>query len=224
MYIDITLELIVGFLTLLLVLKFLGKIQFSQITPFDFITGLVMGNFVGDAVFDEKIDITEIVYSIVLWGLLIYCVENLTQKYTTLRVMFEGKPTLLIKKGEILYKNLRKNHVDLNELQQLLRKQGYFSIYEAEYVILERDGQVSVVPKHKYGAPTKQDLKIPEKKLNLPFAFIMDGKLIKRNLSEAGFNEDWLKKQLSQKNINDYKEVLYAEWEEDRGLNISKYS
>ncbi|WP_160726121.1 DUF421 domain-containing protein [Bacillus sp. USDA818B3_A] len=224
MYIDITLELIVGFLTLLLVLKFLGKIQFSQITPFDFITGLVMGNFVGDAVFDEKVDIPEVVYTIVLWGLLIYCVERLTQRNTTLRVMFEGKPSLLIKKGEILYKNLKKNHVDLNQLQQMLRKLGYFSIYEAEYVILERDGQISVVPKHKYGAPTKQDLKIPEKKFNLPVAFIMDGKLIKRNLSEAGFNEDWLKKQLSQKNINNYKEVLYAEWEENRGLNISKYN
>ncbi|MBM7650969.1 DUF421 domain-containing protein [Neobacillus cucumis] len=224
MYLDIAIELIVGFLTLLVILKFLGKIQFSQITPFDFITGLVMGNFVGDAVFDDKINIPIIVFTVVIWGLLIYLVEKLTQVSSFFRLVFEGKPTLLIKNGQILYQNLKKNHVDLNQLQQLLRKQGYFSVFEAEYVILERDGQISVAPKHDYGAPTKKDLKIPVKQVNLPFAFIMDGKVIAPNLKEAGLTEDWLQKQLSQSNIKEYKEVLYAEWEKESGLKISKYN
>jgi len=224
MYLDIIFELVVGFFTILIVLKFLGKIQFSQITPFDFITGLVMGNFVGDAVFDDKIDITEIVFTIVIWGLLIYCVEKLTQKSLVLRVMFEGKPALLVKNGNILYKSLKKNHIDLNQLQQQMRKQGYFSIYEAEYVILERDGQISIAPKHEYGAPTKQDLNITKAKVRLPFALIMDGKLIVGNLNEAGLTEEWLKGELTNININDYKEVFYAEWEESKGLTLSKYN
>jgi len=224
MYLDIALELVVGFLTLLLVLKFLGKIQFSQITPFDFITGLVMGNFIGDAVFDDKIDVTEIVFSIVVWGLLIYCVEKLTQKVMILRVIFEGKPSLLVKNGQILYKNLKKNHIDLNQLQQQLRKQGYFSIFEVEYVILERDGQISAVPKHEYGAPTKKDLNIPKKPIRLPFAIIMDGELITQNLTEAGLTEGWLKEQLKNRKISEYKEVLYAEWHEVNGLKVSEYN
>jgi uncharacterized membrane protein YcaP (DUF421 family) len=224
MYLDIALELIVGFLTLLLVLKFLGKIQFSQITPFDFITGLVMGNFVGDAVFDDRIDITEIVFTIFFWGLLIYCVEKSTQKFMVFRVMFEGKPALLIKNGQILYQSLKKNHIDLNQLQQQMRKQGYFSIFEAEYVILERDGQLSIVPKHEYGAPTKQDLNVPKKQVSLPFALIMDGKLVSGNLREAGLTEEWLKEQLGNQNINHYRDVLYAEWQENNGLNLSKYN
>lgn len=224
MYLEIALELVVGFLTLLVVLKLLGKIQFSQITPFDFITGLVLGNIVGDAVFDHKIGSLEIIFSVVIWGLLIYIVEFLTQKSIWLRSIFEGQPTLLIKNGQILYKNLKKNHVDLNQLQQLLRKQGYFSIYEAEYVILERDGQISVAPKHDFGAPTKKDLNIPVKQVNLPFALIMDGKVIDDNLAQAGLDEEWLNKQLIQKNINSYKEIFYAEWQEGSGLNISKYN
>ncbi|MEH7117294.1 DUF421 domain-containing protein [Neobacillus vireti] len=224
MYLDITLELVVGFLTLLLVLKFLGKIQFSQITPFDFITGLVMGNFIGDAVFDDKVDVTEIVFSIVVWGLLIYCVEKLTQKVMILRVLFEGKPSLLVKDGQILFQNLKKNHIDLNQLQQQLRKQGYFSIYEVEYVILERDGQISAVAKHEYGAPTKQDLKIPKQPVRLPFAIIMDGELITQNLTEAGLTEGWLREQLKNRKISDYKEVLYAEWHEINGLKVSEYN
>jgi uncharacterized membrane protein YcaP (DUF421 family) len=223
MYKDIALELIVGFFALLLILKLVGKIQFSQITPFDFITGLVMGNLVGDAVFDEKIGIKEIVFSITVWGALIYCVELSTQKSILLRSIFEGTPTVLVNKGQIISKNLKKTHIDLNQLQHLMRRQGYFSIYEAEYVILERDGQISVAPTHSYGAPTNQDLNIPVKPVNLSFALIMDGRLIEQNLKEAGYNEEWLKNQLSQQKIKEYKEVFYAEWQENRGLKISKY-
>jgi len=224
MYKDIALELIVGFFSLLLILRLVGKIQFSQITPFDFITGLVMGNLVGDAIFSEDTGLKEILFSISLWGALIYFVELLTQKSSFLRSILEGTPTILVNKGEILYKNLKKTHIDLNQLQHLMRRQGYFSVFEAEYVILERDGQISVAPKHKYGAPTNQDLKIPEKQVNLSFALIMDGKLIVDNLKEAGQNEQWLKKQLSEKKIKEYKEVFYAEWEENGGLNISRYN
>ena len=224
MYKDIALELIVGFFALLLILRLVGKIQFSQITPFDFITGLVMGNLVGDAIFSEDTGLKEILFSISLWGALIYFVELLTQKSSFLRSILEGTPTILVNKGEILYKNLKKTHIDLNQLQHLMRRQGYFSVFEAEYVILERDGQISVAPKHKYGAPTNQDLKIPEKQVNLSFALIMDGKLIADNLKEAGQNEQWLKKQLSEKKIKEYKEVFYAEWQENSGLNISKYN
>ena len=224
MYKDIALELIVGFFALLLILRLVGKIQFSQITPFDFITGLVMGNLVGDAIFSEDTGLKEILFSISLWGALIYFVELLTQKSSFLRSILEGTPTILVNKGEILYKNLKKTHIDLNQLQHLMRRQGYFSVFEAEYVILERDGQISVAPKHKYGAPTNQDLKIPEKQVNLSFALIMDGKLIADNLKEAGQNEQWLKNQLSEKKIKEYKDVFYAEWQENSGLNISKYN
>lgn len=224
MYKDIAIELIVGFLALLVILKFLGKIQFSQITPFDFITGLVMGNLVGDAVFDDKIGLKQIIFSIFIWGLLIYFVELLTQKSSYLRAILEGKPTMLIYKGQIVYKHLKKNHIDLNQLQHLMRKQGYFSIYDAEYVILERDGQISVAPKFECGAPRNQDLNIPKKEVNLPFAVIMDGKVVAENLKEAGLDEEWLKNQLSKKKIKEYKEVLYAEWQESHELKLTKYS
>lgn len=223
MYKDITLELIVGFIALLIMLKFLGKVQFSQITPFDFITALVLGNFVGDAVFDNHSGLKEILFCIFIWGVLIYLIELLTQKSQFFRLILEGKPTMLVYKGEILYQQLKKNYLDLNQLQQLMRQQGFFSIYEAEYVILERDGQISIAPKHAYAPPTKQDFSIPDQPNHLPVALIMDGKLIRNNLNEAGYDEVWLQNQLSKKKVRDYKEVFYAEWQENRGLEVSRY-
>lgn len=223
MFKDIAIELVVGFLSLLIVLKVLGKIQFSQVTPFDFITAMVMGNLVGDAIFSIHTGVKEVNYSVFIWGLLIYTVEFITQKSVFLRKFFEGTPTILINKGEIIYKELKKNKMDLNQLQQLMRKQGYFSIYEAEYVILERDGQISIAPKYKYQLPTTKDLNIPPKEVAISFAIIMDGKLQTQNLKLAGLEEYWLLNQLKQHNVENYREVFFAEWQQNRGLLISKY-
>ena len=191
MYKDITIEIIGGFFALLIMLKVLGKTQFSQITPFDFITALVLGNFVGGAIFENSAGLKEILFSIFIWGVLIYIIELLTQKSTFFRLIFEGKPTMIVYKGEILYKQLKKNYLDINQLQHLIRQHG------------------------------KQDLGIPNKQTHLPVAVIMDGKVILKNLKEAGYDELWLKNQLSKRKIKDYKEVFYAEWQENRGLEVT---
>ncbi|AWD67719.1 MULTISPECIES: DUF421 domain-containing protein [Priestia] len=223
MYKDIAIELICGFLALFIMLKLLGKTQFAQITPFDFITTLVLGNIVGDAALEKGVELTEILYSVLIWGLLIYAVTKLSQTFTGFRGVLEGKPSMIIYKGKIHYKELKKNNLDLNQLQHLMRQQGYFSLYEAEYVILETNGEVSVAPKHEFGPPTKNDLNIPYSQTNLPIALIMDGKVVPGNLKEANVDEKWLKKQLAIKKIKEYSEVFYAEWQQERGLEITKF-
>lgn len=223
MYKDMAIELVGGFIALFIMLKILGKIEFAQITPFDFITALVLGNIVGDAVMEKEAGLWEVLYSVFIWGILIYIVTKLSQKFIGLRGMLEGKPTMIIYKGEILYKQLKKENFDLNQLQHLMRQQGFFSLYEAEYVILETDGQISVVPKHNYGPPTKKDLNVQYKETNLPIAFIMDGRVAINNLKEAGFDEAWLKSQLAKRQIKNYEDVFYAEWQKERGLSVSEF-
>ena len=223
MYKDMAVELIGGFIALFIMLKLLGKVQFSQITPFDFITTLVLGNIVGDAVLEKDVGLWKIIYCIFIWGILIFIVTQLSQKLISFRGFLEGKPTMLIYKGKILPKQLKKDNFDLNQLQHLMRQQGFFSLYEAEYVILETNGQISVLPKHDYGPPTKKDLNVTYEDTNLPIALIMDGKVVLNNLKEAGFDEEWLKHQLAKRKIKDYKKVFYAEWQKGVGLNISTF-
>lgn len=72
--------------------------------------------------------------------------------------------------------------------------------------------------------PTKEDLNIPYKPVQLPVPLILDGELEKNNLHEAGFDELWLQNQLSSQGITQYQEVLYAEWRGDEGqLYVTTY-
>lgn len=76
---QITIELLVGFV-LLIATKILGKTQISQLTPFDFISAIVLGELVGNSIYDPKIKVWSILYSVFVWVILIYTIEVITQK------------------------------------------------------------------------------------------------------------------------------------------------
>ena len=214
-----TVELIFGFIALLIATKILGKTQISQLTPFDFISAIVLGELVGNSVYDSHVKIWSILYALILWTILIYTVEKLTQKYRGIRRTFEGNPSILIKQGKIDRQQLKQNHLDIDQLQQMLRQQkDIFSIRQVDYLILEPNGQISVLRKPKYESPTLEDLSLKQKPVYLPITLISDGKVVLDNLRESGHDEEWLLNQLKKRDITRFEDALYAEWVEDEGF------
>lgn len=216
-------ELIIGYFLLLLLTKILGKTQITQITTFDFVSVLVLGELVGNAMYDSETGIKEITYSILLWGALIYVTEFITQKFRKTRQLLEGKPSIVINKGNIDFQELKKNHLDINQLQHLLRAKDVFSIAECAYAILETDGTISVLKKSAFSNPTKQDMNIPLDSISLPISVILDGEIITENLPRIGWNEEQLIQELKKQNVQSHKDILYAEWREGSPLYVQSY-
>ncbi|AYA78493.1 DUF421 domain-containing protein [Bacillus sp. Y1] len=216
-------ELVGGYVFLFIMVKVLGKTQISQITPFDFISALVLGEFVGSAVFDPKINLLKILFGITVWGLLIYLTELTTQKSIRLRLFLEGKPSFIIHEGKLDWKELKKNHLDINQLQQLLRSKDVFSLRDVEYAILEPNGSISILKKQEADKPTYKDFNLKINKRMVPLTIISDGEVILEHLQESGMDYKALIKQLNERNISSVKDVAYAEWESDKDLYLQVY-
>lgn len=77
---QITIELLLVFV-LLIATKILGKTQISQLTPFDFISAIVLGELVGNTIYDPEVKVWCILYAVLVWTVLIYAIEVITQKY-----------------------------------------------------------------------------------------------------------------------------------------------
>ena len=108
-YLEILVELIIGYFALFITVKCLGKTQISQI-HFDFISALVLGDLVSGAVFHEDISIVKILFSIAVWGFLIFMTDIATQKSRKLRHLFEGKPSIIINHGKIDMTEIKKTN------------------------------------------------------------------------------------------------------------------
>ncbi|HLS35609.1 MAG TPA: DUF421 domain-containing protein [Bacillota bacterium] len=217
-------ETIFGFVTLFALTKVLGKTQISQLTAFDFIAALVLGELVGNALFDEKAGVLEIGYIILLWGILLYTVEMLTQKFSRTRYFLEGKPAMIIHKGKIIYEEMRKNKIDVSELQHLLRMKDVFSIQEVEYAILESNGDLSVMKKGPFQTPNKKDLNVLPEEPEIATTLISDGVIYDDNLAEIDQDELWLMEEIKKQGYSSLKEVFYAEYLSNKKLFVLPYT
>ncbi|HZK85763.1 MAG TPA: DUF421 domain-containing protein [Desulfosporosinus sp.] len=217
---QLAIELILGFFSLLLFTRLIGKTQITQLTSFDFISALIMGELLGNAIYDDDVGIVEILFAITVWGFLIFAVQLMGEKSITLRKLFEGKPSLVIQKGIIDRQELKKNHMNINELQTLLREKDVFSIREVEYAILEQNGSLTVLRKPEFNIPTLKDLNIPLTSKSLPRLLISDGIILNHDLLRIGKDESWLKTELKQQGYVNIDNIFCAEWREEDGLYV----
>ncbi|TCT15703.1 uncharacterized membrane protein YcaP (DUF421 family) [Natranaerovirga pectinivora] len=217
---QLTIELIIGFFALFLITKVTRKSQINQITPFDFISAIVLGELLGNAIYDEKTSIWFILYALMLWGTLMYIIEFITQKFKGTRKFLEGEPAIIVRNGQIDYKVMKKEKFDINELLSLLRQKDVFSIREIEYAILEQSGNISVLKKYQYMTPTTEDLNLVFKSICLPTTLVLDGEVLTEHLYKIGYDEKWLRNEIDRFGINKIEDVFYADWKQDEGIHV----
>ncbi|WP_330948498.1 DUF421 domain-containing protein [Virgibacillus sp. MG-45] len=222
-YLLMFVDTIFGFFALFVLTKILGKTQMSQLTAFDFISAVILGELVGNALFDKEAGILEIAFVIILWGGLLYGVEITTQRFKRTRYLLEGKPSLVIHKGNIIRKEMKKNKIDIGELQHLLRVKDVFSVQEVEYAILETNGQLSVLKKADYQSPNKKDLNVYPTEPFLPFTVISDGEILMDNIIEAGLTEEWLHNEIKRQGYTSVKDIFYGEYVKGQKLFLQPF-
>lgn len=217
-------DTVFGFFALFTLTKILGKTQISQLTAFDFISAVVLGELVGNALFEKESGITEIAFLVIVWGGLLYIIELITLKFKRSRNLLEGRPAIVIHKGNIISEVLKKNNIDINEILHLLRGKDVFSVREVEYAVLETDGQLSVLKKAAYQTPNKKELNVFPNDVYLPISLITDGEIIHDNVKEAGLTEKWLLEELKRQNYNSVDEVVYAEYTKGEKLFVLPFT
>ena len=113
---DVILRALISLIALFLVTKLLGKKQVSQLSLFDYVIGISIGNFAAEMTTDLDLPYTHGVVAVLIFGLVAYLVSVLTMKSISLRRFFIGTPTVLIQEGKILMKGLKRVKFDVNDL------------------------------------------------------------------------------------------------------------
>lgn len=209
-FISVTIRAILSLVALFLVTKLLGKKQVSQLSLFDYVIGISIGNFAAEMTINLESNEINGIWAVVLFGIFAYSITYLTMKSITLRRFFMGTPTVIIQEGKILEKNLKKVKYDINDMLEEIREQGYFDLSQIEYAIMEANGKFSILPKSEFKPLTPKDMNIKTDKEELCSNIIIDGKIMKKNLELSGKSEEWLMKQLKTLGYFDLKNILLA--------------
>lgn len=218
--IDIITRSLISIIVLFFITELMGKKQISQLNLFDYIIGISIGSIAASLSVDDSINYIDGVVSIIVYGSIATIISVLSTKSIILRRFFTGTPTVIINNGKIMYNNLKKSHLDINDLLQLARENGYFDISELNYAILEPSGKVSFLPKAKYIPVTPNDSKIKVSENSLVSNLIIDGKYMKNNINNIGKDIEWLKKRLNNMGYNDISKILLVTCDNKEKITI----
>lgn len=200
--------------------KLMGKKQVSQMNIYDYLIGITIGSIAADIALDIEKSIIAGIVSLLIYGFSEILVTYLTVKSIRFRRVFSGVPTVLIENGKIIEKNLSKEGIDINDLQEEARQNGFFDLSKINYAILEISGKISFLAKTEEETVTKKDMKIKLKEEGLVANIIIDGNLLENNLKNMKKDEKWLEKELKNKGYNDYQNILLMTLDNNNAVTI----
>lgn len=200
---------LLSLITLFLVTKLIGKKQVSQLSLFDYVIGISIGNFAAEMTINLESEELYGIIAVLLFGGIAYLVSVGTMKSIKLRRFFMGSPTILIEHGKILQDNFYKVKYDINDMLEQCRVNGYFDISEIDYAIVEANGELSILAKSEYLPVNRNDMKLKVSKSGLCANVIIDGKVMYNNLGKINKDEKWLNKELKLKG-KDISDIILA--------------
>lgn len=210
-----------AFVALLILARFLGKKQLSQLTFFHYITGIAFGSIAAEIAGQTDVKFMEGLTALIWWALLTMLASYISLKSSNLRIVLDDQPSIVVKEGAIMENAMKKEKLHVNDLMMMLREQSIFTLQDVHYAILETNGQLSVMKKITQQGATKQDVKASTTTPKyLPTELVSDGKVMQKNLTELSLTEEWLMKELRKKGVESADQVFLAQIQDDGTLFV----
>ncbi len=187
---------IVLYIIVLIVMRLMGKREIGQLQPFELAISIMIADLASIPMADVGIPIFNGIIPILGLLTMHLIISVLNLKSMKAREIICGKPSILIYRGRINEKALKKERFTINELEERLRANNVFNLGDVEYAILETSGQVTVIQKPEKRNIIPQDFEIVPEYEGIPYDLVVDGKIMYANLKEIGKDYNWLKKQV----------------------------
>ena len=188
---------IVLYVIILIVMRLMGKREIGQLQPFELVVAILIADLASIPMADTGIPIQNGIIPILALLVMDLLISILNMKSIRAREIISGKPTILIYRGKIDEKALRKERFTINELEERLRGNNIASIGDVEYAILETNGSLSVILKPRKRNTIPEGFNIEPEYEGIPYDLVIDGVVMNKNLQELGKNYTWLVNELT---------------------------
>ena len=194
--INIFIRVLILYILVLVVMRLMGKREIGQMQPFELVIAIMIADLASVPMADTGIPITNGIIPILTLLLIQLIISIINLRSIKARSILCGMPAILIYRGKIDEKLMKKEKFTINELQERLRQNNVFNIGDVEYAILETSGQLTVIQKPEKRNTIPEDFGITPEYEGIPYDLVIDGKIMYENLKAIGRDYNWLLKQV----------------------------
>lgn len=191
-------------------MRIMGKRQIGQLQPYELAVLIMISALAAIPMEDIAIPLFNSIIPIILLLAFQVLTSFAAQRSERVRAAVSGRPSILVQNGKISESELKELHMNINDLMEQLRICGYPNIADVEFAVFETNGEIAVIPKSQCRPLQPRDLGMETNYEGLPHPLIIDGNVNYENLGKIKLDELWLKNELNQFGISDFKEVLFA--------------
>ena len=206
-YIEILIKLALGLVSLVFVINVTGKGNLAPNSAIDQIQNYVLGGIIGGVIYNSSITILQYAVILIMWTILVLLLKWLTNNVGVVKQMIDGKPTMLIKNGEIDPEACRSVGLSASDVALKLRSQGIFQLKEVKRAVREQNGQLIVVQN---GDETPK------------YPVITDGVIQSDVLDTLSLTEEWLIDHLNKQGYDNVANIFIAEYDKGQ-LSVVTY-
>lgn len=180
------------------ILRIMGKREVGELSIFDLVVFLLIAEVAAFALDDPDSNFIHALIPMIMLLIIQITVSYCSLKSKKFRDTMEGIPSIIMKDGIIIEKEMRKQRYNLDDLLQQLREQQIGSVQTVSYAFLEPSGNLSVFKKE-----SEQYV----------FPLIIDGDIQVDHLQRIGKDEKWLREELQKQLIQDVTKIFYCSYE-----------
>lgn len=195
------------YVVIAIVYRFMGKREVGELSIMDFIVSLLITELAAIAIDKYKSNLLITIIPIMALVIVQIVIAKISLKSQDIRESIEGKPSVIINRGKINFKEMLSQRYNLDDLLTQLREQSVKSIEDVDYAILETSGKLSIFQK------------CSDK--NYPLPVIIDGKIDEETLVQIKKDESWINKVLNDKSFK-LEDVFYAFYRNNNLFIIKK--
>ncbi len=173
---------IVIYFFLLVAMRLMGKRQLGELQPFEFAITLVASDLACIPMSDHTIPIIYGIIPVFTLFVVHIIITKLASGSLRFRKLLNGKPIIVIERGNLLPDVLKELNMNIDDLLEALRSGGYFDPGEVEYAIIETNGTMTVLPKAQYKPLTPSDMEMRTEPAEMPVTVVMEGCFMGANM------------------------------------------
>ena len=197
-YMEILIKLALGLFSLVFVINVTGKGNLAPNSATDQIQNYVLGGIIGGVIYNSSISILQYAVILMMWTILVLTLKWLSNNVHFVKRLIDGKPTLLIKNGQIDPEACRSVGLSAAEVALKLRSQGIFQMKQVKRAVQEQNGQLIVV---QMGDE------------NPKYPVVTDGVIQVDVLEYIDRSEEWLLDNLSKQGHDNVANIFIAEYD-----------
>ena len=206
---QVFLTALLSYAALFICAKIIGRKQISQLNFLDYITGITIGSIAAELATELEAPLRPLiamaVYAVATWIMSQVVMRNMrSRKY------IDGTPTIVMDRGRLYRKNMKKAKLDLSEFMVMCREQGFFRLSDIQTAVFEYNGKLTILPVSASRHATPKDMGLAPEQETLSVEVIMDGHVLGENLHRMGLDEIWLGRQLKARGILSAGDVFLA--------------